>query len=434
MGLGKTLQVLALVAHTRAQGDRAPFLVVAPTSVVGAWVAEAERHTPGLRVRTVDATAVRREQTVAAIAAEADVVVTSYTLHRLETEAYEDGRLGRPGARRGPRRQEPPEQGLLLGATDARAVPARRHRHAVREPADGVLGPARRSPRPGIYPHPRSFTENVVRPVEKQGDERALRRFTGRIKPFVLRRTKELVADDLPPKVEQVLEVELAPKHRKLYDTHLAKERQRILGLVEDFDRNRVAILAALTKLRQLALDPALVDDRHDAVGSAKVDVLVEHLLEVAAEGHRALVFSTFTGFLTRVRQRLDAEGIATSYLDGRTTNRPAVIEAFRSGDQPAFLISLKAGGVGLTLTEADYVFVLDPWWNPAAEAQAVDRAHRIGQHKTVMVYRLVSADTIEDKVMALKARKAELFRKVIDGDGAASQAISADDIRALFD
>jgi SNF2 family DNA or RNA helicase len=287
---------------------------------------------------------------------------------------------------------------------------------------------------PGLYPWPKLFRERVVRPVEKVGDQEVLARFRQRIRPFLLRRTKELVADDLPPKQEQVLDVVLEPRHRKLYDTHLAKERQRILGLVEDFDRNRVAIFSALTKLRQLALDPALVDPEHDAVGSAKLDLLTDHLAEITAEGHRALVFSQFTSFLGRVRDRLDHEGIATTYLDGATRDRASVIESFRRGDAPVFLISLKAGGVGLTLTEADYVFVLDPWWNPAAEAQAVDRAHRIGQTQHVHVYRLVATDTIEDKVMALKARKAELFAQVIDGGGAATTAISAADIRDLFE
>ena len=272
---------------------------------------------------------------------------------------------------------------------------------------------------PGLYPWPRLFNERVARPVERGGDAEALDRFRARIRPFLLRRTKELVAADLPPKQEQVLDVVLEPKHRKIYDTHLAKERQRILGLVEeDFDRNRIAIFSALTKLRQLALDPALVDPAHDAVGSAKLDLLVDHLEEITAEGHRALVFSQFTSFLSRVRARLAAEDIGATYLDGSTRDRAAVIDEFRSGGAPVFLISLKAGGVGLTLTEADYVFVLDPWWNPAAEAQAVDRAHRIGQTAHVHVYRLVASDTIEEKVMELKGRKAELFAQVIDGEG----------------
>jgi SNF2 family DNA or RNA helicase len=287
---------------------------------------------------------------------------------------------------------------------------------------------------PGLYPSPRLFRDTVVSPVEKSGDDAALRRFRTRLRPFLLRRTKELVADDLPPKQEQVLGVDLNPAHRKIYDAHLAKERQRILHLLDDFNDNRVAILSALTRLRQLSLDPGLVDPDDDDVGSAKLDTLVDHIEELAAEGHKALVFSQFTSFLGRARTRLKEAGIDAAYLDGATRDRGAVIESFRDGDAPVFLISLKAGGVGLTLTEADYVFVLDPWWNPAAEAQAVDRAHRIGQTQHVMVYRLVSTDTIEEKVMELKERKAELFAKVVDGEGAMGSTIGADDIRALFD
>jgi SNF2 family DNA or RNA helicase len=287
---------------------------------------------------------------------------------------------------------------------------------------------------PGLYPYPQRFVELVANPVERVGDAAALDRFRRRIRPFLLRRTKDLVASDLPAKQEQVLEVTLTPRHRRIYHTHLQRERQTVLGLVEDFDKHRIAIFRSLTRLRQLSLDAGLVDEEHDGVGSAKVDVLVDHLTELVAEGHRALVFSSFTSFLTRVRARLEREGIGCAYLDGSTRDRAAVVESFRSGDQPAFLISLKAGGVGLTLTEADYVFVLDPWWNPAVEAQAVDRAHRIGQTRPVMVYRLVAEDTIEEKVMELKARKAALFAKVVDGDGAMSTAIGADDVRALFD
>jgi SNF2 family DNA or RNA helicase len=206
-----------------------------------------------------------------------------------------------------------------------------------------------------------------------------------------------------------------------------------VLGLVDDFEHNRIAIFRALTRLRQLSLDPALLDAGYDKVGSAKLDALVEHLHELVSEGHRALVFSQFTSYLDRVRARLTDEGIDFAYLDGRTAHRGRVIEGFKNGEVPVFLISLKAGGVGLTLTEADYVFVLDPWWNPAVEAQAVDRTHRIGQRKTVMVYRLVAEDTIEQKVMELKERKAALFAQVIDGGGAMAADITVEDVRAIF-
>lgn len=433
MGLGKTLQVLALVAHTRAEEER-PFLVVAPTSVVSAWAVEAAQHTPGLRVRTVDSTAARRADAIADIARDADIVVTSYALLRLDAAEYAG--VDWAGVVLDEAQQVKNHQSKAyaavrgLGAEFLIAVTGTPFENRLME-LWSLLSLAA----PGLYSHPAKFAEYVVRPVERNGDASALTRLTARIKPFVLRRTKELVAADLPPKQEQVLTVELGARHRRLYDAHLAKERQRVLGLVEeDFDRNRVAILAALTRLRQLALDPGLVDDAHANVGSAKLDVLLDHLTELAAEGHRALVFSQFTGYLKRVRERLEQAGIATEYLDGSTTSRGAVIERFRTGTAPAFLISLKAGGTGLTLTEADYVFVLDPWWNPAAEAQAVDRAHRIGQERTVMVYRLVSGDTIEEKVMALKERKAALFTQVVDGGSGLSAGVSAEDIRGLFD
>ncbi|MDF1603771.1 DEAD/DEAH box helicase [Nocardioides sp. YIM 152315] len=429
MGLGKTLQVLALIAHATTCGERRPFLVVAPTSVVTAWESEAARHTPGLRVRT----ARRRADDISALAADADVVVTTYALIRLAQDRYAGVAWG--GMVLDEAQQVKNHRSKTYGAV--RLVDAPFRLAVTGTPFENrlmELWSLLSIVTPGLYPWPRSFTRHVVRPVESAGDEGALRRFRQRIRPFMMRRTKELVAADLPPKQEQVLRVELAPKHRRIYDTHLAKERQRILGLVDDFEENRIAIFAALTRLRQLALDPGLVDADHDAIGSAKVDLLVEHLLEIFEEGHRALVFSQFTSFLGRVGARLEEEGIASTYLDGSTRDRAAVIEQFRSGAAPVFLISLKAGGVGLTLTEADYVFVLDPWWNPATEAQAVDRAHRIGQTRPVHVYRLIAEETIEEKVMELKGRKAELFANVVDGDGSSAAGITADDIRSLFD
>ena len=434
MGLGKTLQVLALVAHAVARGATRPFLVVAPTSVLSSWVGEARHHTPSLRIATVT----RRSDDVAELATRAHVVVTTYAMLRLEQEQF----------------AALPWSGLVLDE----AQQVKNHQSKTYAAARRIDAPFRLAVTgtpfenrlmelwallsivaPGLYPSPRAFRDQVVTPVEKNGDAGALRRFRKRIRPFLLRRTKELVAADLPPKQEQVVSVDLSPRHRKVYDAHLAKERQRILHLLDEpggFDNNRVAILSALTRLRQLALDPALVDpdDAHASIGSAKVDLLVEQLGEITEEGHRALVFSQFTTFLRRVRDRLTDAGIATAYLDGATIDRGAVVDRFRAGDASVFLISLKAGGVGLTLTEADYVYVLDPWWNPAAEAQAVDRAHRIGQTRHVMVYRLVSTDTIEEKVMELKGRKAELFARVVDGDGATATGIEAEDIRRLFE
>ena len=384
-------------------------------------------------MRVVTESQARRGESVAALVEGADIVVTSYTLFRIEAADYVGLDWG----------------GLVLDEAQTVKNHNGKTYQAVRRldvPFRLALTGTPMENRlmelwsllsivaPGLYPWPQRFTDAVANPVERLGDREVLDRFRRRIRPFLLRRTKDLVAADLPPKQEQVLEVALTPRHRTVYETHLQRERQTVLGLVEDFDKHRLAIFRSLTTLRQLSLDAALVDDEYDGIGSAKIDVLVDHLLELAAEGHRALVFSQFTSFLARVRARLDREGITSSYLDGATRHRPAVVEGFRQGDDPVFLISLKAGGVGLTLTEADYVFVMDPWWNPAVEAQAVDRTHRIGQTRSVNVYRLVATDTIEEKVMALKARKAALFSQVVDGDALMSAPFGADDVRALFD
>ncbi len=206
-----------------------------------------------------------------------------------------------------------------------------------------------------------------------------------------------------------------------------------MLGLIGDMNTNRFTIFRSLTLLRQLSLHAGLVDPSCEDVPCAKIDALLSQLSQVVGGGHRALVFSQFTGFLARVRSRLEDVGIEYCYLDGSTRDRPAVLARFKAGAAPVFLISLKAGGFGLNLTEADYCFLLDPWWNPATEAQAVDRTHRIGQTRNVVVYRLISKYTIEEKVMALKARKSELFASVMDSGSVFSGALNADDIRGLI-
>jgi SNF2 family DNA or RNA helicase len=434
MGLGKTVQTLALISAARgASRNASPFLVVAPTSVVANWAAEAARFTPDLRVVAVSASQRRRVQPLAEMVAGADIVVTSYALFRIDENAYQDLSWA----------------GLLLDeAQFVKNHQAKTYQCARKLPAPfklAITGTPMENNlmelwsllsivAPGMYPSPTRFAEFFARPIERGNATERLALLRRRIRPLMLRRTKEQVATELPPKQESVLPIELSSRHQRIYQTRLQRERQKILKLIDDLDANRFTILTSLTTLRQLSLDPALVDEAHGGVGSAKIDALLEMLEDVVGEGHRALVFSQFTGFLRRVRDRLDSSGIPYAYLDGRTRKRQEAVDAFKSGVAPVFVISLKAGGVGLNLTEADYVFVLDPWWNPAVEAQAVDRAHRIGQTKNVMVYRLVSQDTIETKVMELKARKEELFASVMEEDGGFGSALSADDIRGLFD
>ena len=266
-----------------------------------------------------------------------------------------------------------------------------------------------------------------------------------RIAPFLLRRTNDQVALDLPPKQEQIIQVDLAPAHRRIYDRQLQRERQRVLQLTDDMDHNQIEVLAALTRLRQLAIDPSLVDQGETEIKapSSKLDALVPLLQEAANEGHRVLVFSQFTRYLRKIAARLDHEKIGYSYLDGTTAHRRDVIDGFTQGDDPVFLISLKAGGAGINLTEADYAILADPWWNPAVENQAVDRTHRIGQTRPVHVYRMVSRGTIEEKVLALQDAKRELISGVLgaDTDEAAGEVLtpgrggrlSAEDVRMLL-
>ena len=447
MGLGKTLQTLALIQHAKdvraaeramEGGEEAgyvhsrPFLIVTPTSVLANWTTEAERFAPDLKVVMVSDTFGRRGGSLADVIDGADAVVTSYTLLRLDFETY--------GATEW--------SGLILD--EAQYV--KNHQSKAYQCARRVATPFKVAitgtpmennlmelwsllsiTAPGLFPSPERFKDYYARPIEKGGNPELLGQLRRRIRPLIMRRTKEQVAADLPAKQEQVLEVELHPRHRKVYQTHLQRERQKVLGLLDDVNHNRFTILRSLTLLRQLSLHAALVDEEHSDVPSAKIESLIEQIGDVVGGGHRALVFSQFTRFLRIARTRLEAAGVECCYLDGTTTNRPAVISSFKDGTAPVFLISLKAGGFGLNLTEADYCFLLDPWWNPATEAQAVDRTHRIGQTRNVMVYRLIASGTIEEKVMALKARKQELFSSVIDSDGAFSSALSADDIRALF-
>ena len=440
MGLGKTLQTLALIQHAKdvkaeqkaGPVRNAPFLIVTPTSVLTNWVTEAHRFSPDLKVVTVSDTLGRRGGTLTDVIEGADAVVTSYTLLRLDFDAYG----GREWA------------GLILDeAQYVKNYQSKAYQCARRVAAPfkvAITGTPMENnlmelwsllsiAAPGLFPNPERFKDYYARPIEKSGNADLLAQLRRRIRPLIMRRTKEQVAADLPEKQEQVLEVELDPRHRKLYQTHLQRERQKVLGLLEDVNHNRFTILRSLTLLRQLSLHAALIDEEHADVPSAKIDSLLEQIEDVVGGGHRALVFSQFTRFLRMTRTRLETSGVECCYLDGTTTNRAAVISSFKDGTAPVFLISLKAGGFGLNLTEADYCFLLDPWWNPATEAQAVDRTHRIGQTRNVMVYRLIASGTIEEKVMALKARKAELFSSVIDSDGAFSSALSADDIRALF-
>ncbi len=440
MGLGKTLQALSLIQHDRESaelpedGIRRPFLVVAPSSVVGVWEQEAARFTPDLRVAVLNETRRKRGTYVRDAIAGADVVITSYTILRIDSEEFAREQFA----------------GMILDeAQFVKNRSSRVHQSAKRIKASFRLAitgtPMENSltdlwsllslTAPGVLGNAVQFRTEFVQPIESGEHPEKMSVLRRRVRPFMLRRTKELVAKDLPEKQEQTLRVELEPAHRRLYDRVLQRERKKVLGLLNGMDKNRFIVFRSLTLLRMLALDPAIVNDgENEDVPSSKLVAMLERLEEIVGEGHRVLVFSQFTSFLGRVGEALDQRGINHSYLDGSTRGRADVIRDFREGENPVFLISLKAGGFGLTLTEADYVFLLDPWWNPAAENQAIDRAHRIGQSERVMVYRMVAEDTIEDKVLALQEKKRALFDSLTDEGDAFAKSVSAEELKSLFE
>lgn len=453
MGLGKTVQTIALFARAQELWDKKqqengqakssqatrfpPFLVVAPTSVVPNWEREIQKFAPELSVATITETQNKSKKPLAKTWAEADVVITSYALFRIDEEAYMDAGYQQPW------------NGLILDEAQfvknaktkahriARDIPARFKLAVTGTPMENnlmELWSMFSIVAPGLFPSARWFKDYYASPIEGGEDKKALPRLRQRIRPLMKRRTKDLVAADLPEKNDVRVDVPLAAAHRRAYDTALQRERKKVLGLLEDMDKNRFTVFQSLTTLRRMALDASLVDEhQYSSVPSSKLDYLEENLPEIVADGHRALIFSQFTSYLKKVAERLDSLGITYLYLDGSTRDRGRVLEAFEQGNAPIFLISLKAGGFGLNLTSADYCFIMDPWWNPAAEQQAVDRVHRIGQTRSVMVYRLVSAGTIEEKVMDLKESKAALFDAVVDEGQFFSSSLTAEQVRDLL-
>ncbi|HEX9641010.1 MAG TPA: DEAD/DEAH box helicase, partial [Candidatus Krumholzibacteria bacterium] len=268
----------------------------------------------------------------------------------------------------------------------------------------------------------------------KNAETRAL--LAKALRPFILRRTKEEVARDLPLKTEQTLHCALEADHRRLYDELRDHYRHSLLKRIERLGmaRSKIHVLEALLRLRQVACHPGLIDPARAGQPSAKFDALLPALAEVLEEGHKALIFSQFTSFLALLRPRLEQRSIVYEYLDGKTQDRAARVRRFQQDDScRVFLISLKAGGLGLNLTAAEYVFLLDPWWNPAVEAQAIDRTHRIGQSRPVFAYRLIATDTVEEKIIALQQQKRELVHALLAGSGAPLRDLTREDLQLLL-
>lgn len=438
MGLGKTLQTLAFLNSLRNEDPRPPaarpHLIVCPTSLVFNWVAEAKKFLPHLKVLAWHGP--ERHTRFNEIAA-SDMVVTSYALIRRDAEKYRElefDTVALDEAQHIKNRQ----------TQNAQAVKAIRSKHRI------VLTgtPLENSVldlwsifdflMPGYLGNAKDFRERYELPIAKEKDATAQTRLARRLKPFLLRRLKKEVASDLPAKLEQISFCELTPEQRGVYQQVIEASRKEVLAAVgaEGLAKSRMVVLTALLRLRQICCDLRLLKagDVNPENASGKLELFGELLAEVLDGGHRMLVFSQFTGMLALLKEKLSAEGIEFCYLDGSTTDRAAVVERFQTQTAiPVFLISLKAGGTGLNLTGADTVVHFDPWWNPAVEDQATDRAHRIGQTRIVTSYKLITRDTVEEKILALQNRKREIIQSMIGGEEAFAAALNWDEIQELL-
>ncbi|HUE03616.1 MAG TPA: DEAD/DEAH box helicase [Bryobacteraceae bacterium] len=429
MGVGKTAQVLALLEARRAMPDSSgPSLVVVPRSLVFNWKQEAARFTPRLRV--LDHTGLARDVNGFD---NYDLILTTYGTLRRDAADFQNIEfdyivLDEAQAIKNPGTESAKAARLLRGRNRLAlsGTPVENHL--------GELWSIFEFLNPGMLGAASVFKLAGGAASNPSQETRAL--LAQALRPFILRRTKEQVARELPPKSEQTIFCELETPQRKLYDELRVHYRNSLLGMVDTkgLAKSKIQVLEALLRLRQAACHPALIDPkrRHDA--SAKLDVLIDRLQEVVSEGHKALVFSQFTSLLALVRERLDDTGMVYEYLDGSTRDRQQRVERFQNDpDCGLFLISLKAGGLGLNLTAAEYVFLLDPWWNPAVEAQAVDRAHRIGQANQVFAYRLIARDTVEEKILQLQSTKRDLAAAIISADNSLIRDLKREDLELLL-
>ncbi len=453
MGLGKTVQVLALLEGRRLDGH-GPSLVVVPRSLVFNWIREAARFTPAMRVLDFSGT----NRTLASIhPSQVDLVVTTYgNLRRdaplLAEIEFDYAVLDEAQAIKNPSTATA-KASRLLRAKHRLAMSGTPIENRIEELWSlleflnpGMLGASTKF---ATLARLSSMSDADVSDVGDIGDgsdvainesdDREDEGFTllsRALRPVILRRTKEHVAPELPVRIEQTIEVELEPKQRKFYEEIRRRVQQDVMARVEQdgIQKSQLHILEALLRLRQAACHPALVDPSKVTLPSAKLDALVPALASISAEGHKTLVFSQFTSFLALVRERLDESGIRYEYLDGRTRDRQERVDRFQEdAGCPVFLISLKAGGHGLNLTAADYVYLLDPWWNPAVEAQAIDRAHRIGQTRRVIATRLVARDTIEAKILQLQSTKRALADAVLTADKGGLASIGRSELELLL-
>lgn len=432
MGLGKTVQIIAFILSQRDKPQANTNLIVVPTSLIFNWQAEVSKFAPSIRIRTLYGS--DRVKDVREFDAY-EIILTSYgtllsDIGLLKQYHFNYFFLDESQAIKNPESQR---------YRAVRRLQARNRIVLTGTPIEnntfdlyGQLSFAC----PGLLGSRQYFTDHYASPIDKFKDNQRAKDLQKKISPFILRRTKQQVAAELPEKTEMVIYCEMGTEQRRVYDAYAREFRNYLTTKEEgDISRQRLHVLQGLTKLRQICNSPSLLkDDEFYGNASAKMDALLEEIDNKAPE-HKILIFSQFTSMLSLIRKELQARNIAFAYLTGQTTNRAEQVEQFQTESSVrVFLISLKAGGVGLNLTEADYVYLVDPWWNPAVEDQAIDRSHRIGQQQKVVAVRLICPGTIEEKMMQLQASKKTLFHDLIKTDTAVLKSLSRKDLLALLE
>ncbi len=431
MGLGKTVQFLAMLLRRLEDcGTAPPSLVVVPRSLMFNWVSECTRFAPILKV--LEYTGLERANQRTEFTS-FNLILTTYGTVRRDIAVLKDVQFDYVVLDEAQTIKNPSSQ-------IARASRLLRSNYRLAlsgtpiENNAGDLWSIFEFLNPGMLGRSSAFRTHIADPESRE----ARHLVSKGLRPFILRRTKKQVAAELPDRLEETIYCDMEDDQRRLYDELRLHYRDSLLGLVQQqgIARSKMHVLEALLRLRQAACHPSLLNRGDEQEAYAKLDFLIPHLQELVAEGHKALVFSQFTSMLSIVRDHLDKTGIVYEYLDGKTRDRKARVNRFQDDDAcRVFLISLKAGGLGLNLTAADYVFLLDPWWNPAVEAQAIDRAHRVGQNRTVFAYRLICRDTVEEKIAELQKKKRELADAILEGDDASSvlKDLSAEDLEMLL-
>ncbi|MGK0232655.1 MAG: non-specific serine/threonine protein kinase [Patescibacteria group bacterium] len=435
MGLGKTLQALTILQKAKDEKVEMPSLIVVPTSLVFNWKKEIEQFTPGMKVYAHHGSSrVKGKTALDKKVAESDLIITTYGILRNDLELFMNHEF---------------EYVILDEAhiiknpmsISAKSVYALRAKHRLALTGTPIqnnlteLWSLFHFLNPGYLGTYDSFRENFVIEIEKKHNVDTSNALKKMINPFLLRRTKQIISDELPAKTEMILKSTFAEGERETYDQYKAYYMNEIKQSIKTngMGKSHLKILEGLTKLRQICLHPRMVDTSYRGP-SGKFDLLLMEIEKVVKEGHKVLVFSSFVKMLTLIREELENRGIGYAYLDGKTMNRERVVEDFQnSTTAKPFLISMKAGGVGLNLTSADYVFIVDPWWNPAVEMQAMDRAHRIGQKNPVFVYKMIAEDTIEEKILEMQKNKKKLVDELITEEDTLMKTIDNKVLSDLF-